>query len=107
MSVRNGQFQLVGDQKALGQKPIDSPSANPRSGQFQIPGDEKKMNHSKSVQSPSANPRSAQFQIPGDQVALNRAPVKGWASAAKLAMSDRALKQSQTAAGGGRGKGKR
>ncbi len=107
MSVRNGQFQLVGDQKALGQRPTASPSSNPRSGQFQIPGDEQKLNHNKSVQSPSANPRSAQFQIGGDQVSLNRAPVKGWASAAKLAMSDRAVKQSQTAAGGGRGKGKR
>lgn len=101
MSVRNGQFQLVGDQKRPGKRPIASPSSDPRNGQFQIPGDQTPLSR-KSNQSPSANPRSAQFQLVGDQTPLNRGVVKGWGSAARIPLSDRANKQSQTAAGGGK-----
>jgi len=101
MSVRSGQFQMVGDQKAIGKRPIASPSSDPRSGQFQIPGDQAKLSR-KSHQSPSSNPRSAQFQLVGDQTPLPRGFVKGWGNAAKLPLSDRAKKQSSTAAGGGK-----
>lgn len=103
MSVRSGQFQITGDEKKSSTRPVSSPSANPRGGQFQTVGDSLNMSRT-SVQSPSANPSSGQFQITGDQASMSRRPIKGWGSAANLPMSERSIKQSQTAAGGGKGR---
>jgi hypothetical protein len=100
MARGKGQYQIVGDEQKLSHKPVSSPSANPKSGQSQLVGDSVSLSRTP-VQSPSANPRSGQFDLVGDTVSLNRTPVKGWGSAANLPMSERAIQQSNTAAGKG------
>lgn len=86
--------QITGDQKAMGQRPVESPSANPKGGQMQITGDQVKLGRNP-VASPSANPAGGEKQLVGDQAPLNRNVVKGWGSAAKLPMSPRAIAQSK------------
>lgn len=92
-------FETVGTKQELSNRPVASPSANPKSGAFQTVGDAIPLSR-KSIQSPSANPKSGTFQMVGTDVPLSRKPIKEWNSLDKLPYSERAIQQSNTAAGG-------
>lgn len=99
MAMNGKRWEMVGTEQPLGTGPEGSPSSNPKSGQFQLMGDNVSMSHT-SIQSPSSNPPQGSYQIIGSETPMNRTPVKGWGNAAHLVMSDRAILQSKTAAGG-------
>lgn len=89
-------IEEVGTSQPLSKRPQPSPSSDPRSGQVQFVGDHLPLNRTP-VQSPSANPPSGKIQQVGDSVKLSYTPVKGLGSAASIPMSERAVKQSDTA----------
>jgi hypothetical protein len=86
----------IGDSVGMSHKPQPSPSSDPKSGMVQRVGDSLPLNRTP-IQSPSSNPPSGKVQMVGDAVSLSRAPIKGLGSAAKIPMSERAVKQSDVA----------
>lgn len=88
------QYQNVGDETKLSQKPVSSPSSDPSGGDYQLVGDTVEMSR-KPIASPSANPKGGEYQNVGDGVDMSRTPQKGWGSAAKLPMSERSIAQSK------------
>lgn len=87
----------VGTSQPMPKKPQPSPSSDPRGGTVQRVGDSLPLSRTP-VQSPSANPPSGKIELVGDSLGMSRTPNKGWGSAAPMPMSERAVKQSDTAA---------
>jgi hypothetical protein len=86
MSVRNGKFQLVGDEQKLSHSPQHLVGSNPPSGKFQMVGDVEKMSDIR-VNSPSAHHSRGDYQKVGDEMKLSRKAVMGWGSAYNLPVS--------------------
>lgn len=95
-----GTYQIVGTPEkkvSHGNRPVTSPSSNPKSGQFQMVGTQQAIGRTP-VHSPSANPPSGQFQIIGTEKPMSRAAVKGWPQPPGTPMSPVAVDASNNAA---------